>query len=220
MITLLVNLNLQPLQSLEHSQERSQEPHSTLSTISMLINQHKIIRTYAQVARKTVSAFACASRDISMAKAKTKIKTSEVAIFLFMVIKESIKTGSSKMATESKIAISFATMMIFFFEKNKTSHSSSPPSSPWCPSLLSSLALSPPSPAPPVLPLRRHHYSVTVSGSPWRFQHTINTDSYLQRRCRPFLAKPLNKSVEAISMFTAISCKDHVLSAGDEVIMP
>jgi hypothetical protein len=79
---------------------------------------------YAQEETKTVPAFAPANRDINNPNTRTKIKTRTVAILFSIETIDSMNTGRSKITTESKTAISFATITILFFENKTTSLSS------------------------------------------------------------------------------------------------
>jgi N-acyl-L-homoserine lactone synthetase len=73
--------------------------------------------TYVQVPIKMLSAFASVNSVISVAKANTKANTMIAVVFLLMCVKNSRKTGISKIVTARQTAMIFATRDIFSLEK-------------------------------------------------------------------------------------------------------
>jgi N-acyl-L-homoserine lactone synthetase len=66
---------------------------------------------------KTLSALAPVNRDISVAKANTNIRIMTEVIFLVICVKNSRKTGISKIVTATQTAMIFATRDTFSLEK-------------------------------------------------------------------------------------------------------
>jgi N-acyl-L-homoserine lactone synthetase len=64
-----------------------------------------------------LSAFASVNSVISVAKANTKANTMIAVVFLLMCVKNSRKTGISKIVTARQTAMIFATRDIFSLEK-------------------------------------------------------------------------------------------------------
>lgn len=70
-----------------------------------------------QVPTNTFSAFASENRDINAAKANTNTNTMIAVVFLFICVKNSRKTGMSKIVTARQTAMIFATRDILSLEK-------------------------------------------------------------------------------------------------------